>query len=36
MELLEQVEKKNIESVAKALSDIADAAASIKNKFTKE
>ncbi len=36
MELLEQVQNKNIESAAKGLSDITDAAAFIKNKFSKE
>jgi carbon storage regulator len=36
MELLEQVKKKNIESAAKTFSDIAHAAAFIKNKFPKE
>ncbi len=36
MELLEQVKNKNIESVAKEMSDITGAAASFKNKFAKE
>ncbi|WP_300456293.1 carbon storage regulator CsrA [Desulfobacula sp.] len=36
MELLEQVKNKNIESVVKEVSDIAQAAAFVKHKFPKE
>ena len=36
MEIFEQIQKENIESVAKELTDIADAAELIKKRFPKE